>query len=846
MESRSAEGIYASTADSQHHLLNTMNQDQGLTLYPASQSFPSANLLSQSFPAQVVASSNDAFGSIGTVTHQSAECSDQAGGSLARDITRFLEDDYELLGDMSGGGDGLEVLLPMADNGELTGGDGVGEEPQNNLLEVAPTVAFTKALLEVDSHGPANAQSSTGIASFPGPTLPPTTCANAQDFGRFPRFQITAAPATGVPGSQSASTASSLPGCDTQVSTLLPSPAGFHVPRPRYLSPYVLTTGNGDLGLDTPGNACSWTEGPVPGSESSVISAPGHLPGNPQTDISTPNQAPKGSPSQLPSSGPGPFDTTPIPAPAGTIVDSNEPQEVLSAPVYNIPMICQKLAMTSQQCSHFATLLSRSLSRYQSPHNRPAELNDSPATLPPVSREQHPVPSLAPNGASKGLPTPELTPPLTSDRPLTNTSPGASYRELWDQFQNALEQLSQYRTSNIDLGVRATKLEKLIKKEKDKNQQYRNERDKYMRICGEWITPVPPTGKTKGEVLSLQVASLNKELILAMKSKTLTVEDLAAETRRCRELEVQLEMKDEEVKQLKLALEESKSQHYRNNIQGSASKANRNQPPKEENVTQGGLILPGNVPFTPSTRPKAVTSSPAPMSPPRPTAKPRRRAAKPRRSAGQNSTSDQTAAATTVPAVSPTSAATSVSAVTTASADISLCQTDSRMPNEVVTIDLTTPPTAPFRPMKRKREYSWLPSNKVAKPTPYPSDRRRSREATRVPKASTAKGEELPEVGGDEEEWAAFNEELEREMMDCNEVEESSGDQSRIESNDDGVVEPHPGAEDWTELEVELERELDKCGDDVPMLSSEPSGSSNEGTYQRQMREDSVDSLFNE
>ncbi|KAI9771374.1 MAG: hypothetical protein M1840_002344 [Geoglossum simile] len=835
MEGQPAEGIYASTADSQHCLSNAMNQDQGLTLYPASQSFLSANLLSHPSSAQVVASSNDAFGGMGAVAHQNAGCSDLAGDPPAPDIACFIEDDCYMSVDILGEKPGPEALVPMVDSGY------VGEELQNSLLQAAPTVAFTSEYPEDNSHGSADARSSLGATSFPGPTLPPTTCANPPEFGKYTSFQITAAPATRVPGCRSASAANPSAARDIEDSALLLPPQGsFHAPPPRYLSPYTPIPGNG---VNAPGNTSSCTiapisdlqpsaqgnseqalpspthrtrshpvilpEGHMSGTDSgSVTSAPGYLSGNPHPVISAPNQAAKVFPGQLLSSNPGPSGTAPMPVSEGTSKGSSGPQMAPSAPAYNVSMIYQKLDVTSQRCSHIASLLAPSA---------------------PVSHEQPPVLNPEPKVVSGGLLTPELTPPLTSGRPL----PGTPYRELWGNFQSALKQLAQYRVTNVDLGIRATKLEKQVKRERDKNQQCRNERDKYMRICGEWMAPASATGKTKGEMLTSQVASLNNELVLAMKSKALMVEDLAAETKKCRELEVQLEARDDEIRQLKLALEESKNGHTGNSIQDSASKTNRNNLPKKENVALGGLVLPGNVPFTPSTRLKAATPpapapTPPPRPPPRPAVKPRRRAAKPRCSVEQNSTSDRLATATTA---------------ASGSSDANFHQTDSQIPNQVVTIDLTTPPTTPFKPMKRKREYTWLQSNKVAKPTPYPSERRRAREVSGAPTAATARAEELPAVGGDEEEWAAFTEEFEKEMMNDSGVEENSGGQDPIESNGDGVVELHPGAGDWTEFEAELEKELNERNDDVLMLSGEPSGG-DEGMERRKAREESVDSLF--
>ncbi|KAI9776467.1 MAG: hypothetical protein M1839_009578 [Geoglossum umbratile] len=824
-----------------------MNQDQGLTLYPASQSSSSANLLSQSLPAQVVASSNDAFGGMGAVAQQSVGFTGLTGGSGAQDIAKLAENDYDVPDGESAGVPRLGGRAPVVGDGEMTA------ELFFNLLKA-----------EIHGHNGANAQSS-GKNNLPASALPATSTG----IPGFGKYQMATTLAAGVPAYPSTSAVTNqTPGFSTGGLT------SFAPARRPYVSPYGPSPGNGNFDFSL-GNVSTRTVGHTPTLQPSTPNNEQQVPPSstrrtkspskalPEVPVSRSNSRALTSASQLLSSLPASKPATnvphgqlsgsgsgPMPVPAGAILGSNGPLIASSAPGYSIPTICRKLITSSQECSYFAALLNRSLSRGQDSHKCPRELSGGPVTPSPLPRAPQPMPSHTPNGVFHA---PELTPPSSSGRPLPDALLAPSYQELWDDFQNAMEQTSQCRSANNELGAMTVRLEIQLKKERDKKQRYRNERDKYMKVCGEWTAPIPPTGKTKGEVINLQVTSLNRELASVKNSKTLAVEALESETKIRQELEARLEAKDKEIKELKLALEANNrrtavnSRRIGDNMQGSASKGNGNRFLENE-YTIPSYLLPGDNGVLPQSvqttntpnQPKAADPPPAPAplpappasapvpAPRRPKANPRRRAAKPRGTANRNSTLDPAPAAIAYAATNPESQMSRSRLAPLQSSQA------------VVAIDLTSPPSTPFKPMKRKMEYSWLPSKKVQKPTPYPSDRRRSREAT----VAAAEGDELPApiLGSDEGEWAAFNMEFEREMMGWSGVEESLGVQGELGCGGSEVIEPRTEVGHRREPEVGPKGELSGC--DVPVLSSEPSGEHDEGLEQLREREWSVDSLF--
>jgi hypothetical protein len=84
-----------------------------------------------------------------------------------------------------------------------------------------------------------------------------------------------------------------------------------------------------------------------------------------------------------------------------------------------------------------------------------------------------------------------------------------------------------------------------------------------------------------------------------------------------------------------------------------------------------------------------------------------------------------------------------------------------------------------------------MPSNKVSKPTPYPSARRMTREATTAPETHTVNSDETR---------AEMEAESERDVM------ESGGGQEEVGRRGDG--------KDLVDLEAELEREMMECDDE--------------------------------
>ncbi|KAI9867116.1 MAG: hypothetical protein M1813_009394 [Trichoglossum hirsutum] len=536
MEDSSAEGIYASTVDFQ--FCHDQAKDQGLTLYPASQSF-SYGLLDENVLDQDVTLSNPSFDGMGGPTYQSLGYPDPGEDTRAGGTVRLA--DIELNSEDSGLGkrpglfdDPHDSLMDglaeeWMSNSKLIG-DGVGNVVESQFNWITDSTYNSNRRsdgLPLEPFGNSCSQISEPItaakvlASQPlkqnteQHVISPSTCPTSGDL----------MPSTGLGVVTSTLGHSGYPGLDTVVPNNTVPRSQDLVENPRVLNNDSVT--------------------PLPRGQRQILGS-AHLP-TPSPSTSLPSTLVNGlSPlARIPSS------LAHASYPVGaTSTDINDPS------LANIP---SSLAHASRPASAASTII-----------NEPSPLTSSLAHMPPSARSTRlpadkPAPSLGPSPSYYNQ---EIFP-----HPMPPFVPTPMYKRLFDHFTERLSELRWYQVANLSLGQQTSVLEKRIEKEKERSRVHRAERDKYRNACTEWLGIVPNTGKSMVETVRLELATKAKELASAIKDKEKAIDALTTETNKNRELETRLGEKEREIEQLKLSLAQT-SDRTVNDAQGSTQRCN--------------------------------------------------------------------------------------------------------------------------------------------------------------------------------------------------------------------------------------------------------------------------------